>query len=92
MVIIRERYRECLQGTPHCRNQSPHQQLFQQQTNSQVNGFVPVDDVAGEHKSLDVDHMNVASVGTNIEPLALEGQAYARDSAKRNETTKMHQW
>ena len=46
---------------------------------SQINGLVPVDDVATEGKGLDVDHMHVTPLRTYVQPLALEGQAHVRD-------------
>ena len=42
---------------------------------SQFYSFVPVDDVAGQHKRLDVDDVHVTVCCPHVEPLALERQA-----------------
>lgn len=42
--------------------------------NLQLDSFVPVDYVTRASERLDIDHMDIASFCTNIEPLALEGQ------------------
>ena len=47
------------------------------QQNLQFNGLVPVDDVAGQTETLDVDNVDVAALGADVEPLALERQVEA---------------
>ena len=39
---------------------------------SQFDGLVPHDDVAGQDKGLDVDDVSVASLRAHVQPLALE--------------------
>ena len=43
-------------------------------THSQFDGFVPVDDIAGEDERLDVDNMDIAPLCSNVQPLTLEWQ------------------
>jgi len=38
----------------------------------QFYGLVPVDDVAGENKRLEVEDVNIALLRPNVQPLALE--------------------
>jgi hypothetical protein len=47
----------------------------------QFDSFVPVDDVPGYGERLDVDDVDVAPFGADVEPLALERQVEASDSA-----------
>ena len=47
----------------------------------QFDSLVPVDDVSGYGERLDVDDVDVAPFSANVEPLALERQVEAGDSA-----------
>ena len=51
---------------------------------SQIDGLVPVDDVAGEGEGLDVDDVHVAALGADVEPLALKRQVEAGDPVVDN--------
>lgn len=47
--------------------------------NLQLDGFVPVDDVTRELKSIDINHMDISTLRPNINPLTLERQDQAGD-------------
>ena len=47
----------------------------------QFDSLVPVDDVSGYGERLDVDDVDVAPFSANVQPLALERQVEAGDSA-----------
>jgi hypothetical protein len=47
----------------------------------QFDSLVPVDDVSGYGERLDVDDVDVAPFSADVEPLALERQVEAGDSA-----------
>jgi hypothetical protein len=49
----------------------------------QLDGFVPVDDVSGQHKGLDIDHMNVSTLRADVQPFALQWQVDVRDPVTR---------
>jgi hypothetical protein len=49
----------------------------------QLDGFVPVDDVSGQHKGLDVDHVNVSTLCADVQPFALQWQVDVRDPVTR---------
>ena len=57
----------------------------------QFDSFVPVDDVSGYGERLDVDDVDVAPFSADVEPLALERQVEAGDSAtiQQNKSVKM---
>lgn len=43
---------------------------------SHFNGLVPVNNVTGEDEALNVDHMNVTTLRTHVQPLALERKVH----------------
>lgn len=48
---------------------------------SHFDGLVPVDDVAGERKRLDVDYVHVTALRAHVDPLGGQRQVEARDPA-----------
>ena len=48
----------------------------------QIDGFVPVDDVAGYGERFDVDHVDVAALRAHVQVFALERQVEADDPEK----------
>ena len=56
-----------------------HKTLNERSEDLQLDGFVPVDDVARQGKGLDVDHMDVASLRAYVQPLALVRQVDVSD-------------
>ena len=52
---------------------------FWRQRGSQLNGFVPHDDVAREGERLHVDDVDVPPLRPDVQPLTLEGQVAVRD-------------
>ena len=57
------------------------------ETDLQIDGFVPVDDVTGNGEGVDVDHVDVAAFRSHVEIFALERQVEANDPATTTTTT-----
>ena len=55
----------------------------------QLDCLVPVDHISGKTKTFNVHHMNVASVGADVQPFALESQMTECDSVSK-ERKKMN--
>ena len=53
---------------------------------SQFDGLVPHDDVAGQDKGLDVDDVSVATLRAHVQPLALERKVAEGDPGRERET------
>lgn len=51
---------------------------------SHFDGLVPVDDVSGEREGLDVDHVHVAALRADVDPLGGQRQVQARDPEGRS--------
>lgn len=51
----------------------------------QLDGFVPVDDVARQHEGLDVNHVDVSTFRADVQPFALQWQVDVRNPVTRHD-------